>query len=312
MPAELDERLREIARLREEGDRLARRVPTVQEELGKERYQLAAVQDELARVAAEIDALSSLTPASLLAGLFGRRQARLTHERERAAILERTADESTGRIATLERSLTEIETQLEALGDPDATYAALCEEKRRLLAEQGGARADRLEALQGELDSARGERRKLEKAVQSGKHVLGRLESMTRSLGRARGKSLASHGVGALPAVALNAVIVQGAKGSVRRVQDGFERFYEELNELDIAADDAFHDEIRRLIVEVGQLSADVGGRSTFSVMLDDGAARSYADSVDILLGHLEEKGKRLGDRVVALESEQQAIIESS
>lgn len=312
MSDDLDARLEEVKQRQAERDDLQARLATVKEDLVKTGYEFALADAELADVAAELEALESLTPKAMLSGLLGRRQGQLNEKRDRAAELEQRVNELAERVVGLDQKLQEVESKLEPYADVDATYKSLLARKRSELALAGGGADSELEAAAGALAAARNELHKLNKTIQSGKHVLERLESMGRSLNRARSKSLASTSIGALPATAINAVMAAGAKGSVNRVKEGFVRFHEQLNELDLSTDDAFHDEIRRLVIEVGTLCAEVGDQSTLGMMWSTETVHKYEDEVDMLVGHLKDKAKDVTKQVTALESEQQTAIESA
>jgi len=312
MSEDLDARLADVKQKQAERDDLQARLAPIKEDLAKTGYEFAAADTELADVVAELEALETLTPKAMLSGLLGRRQGQRNEKRERAAELEQRVNELAERVVELEQKLQEVESKLEPYADVDGTYKALLAQKRRELALAGGGADSEPEDAAGALAAARNELHKLNKTIQSGKHVLERLESMGRSLNRARSKSLASTSIGALPATAINAVMAAGAKGSVNRVKEGFVRFHEQLNELDLSTDDAFHDEIRRLVIEVGALCTEVGDQSTMGMMWDAEAVHKYEDEVDMLVGHLKDKSKDLTKHVSALESEQQAAIESA
>jgi len=283
-------------------------LPAAEEKLAEKRYELQAIEDCLAEANEEINRLESASLSSMMDALLGRRYDKLTDKREEAAALKLEHDECLESIAAAKNAVQAIEQQLAELSDAGERYQALCEEKLRLIIEAGGDGAAEVSELSTRLDLAKGERHKLQTLVNTGRQLLDRMHSMTKSTGRARGKSVSMYALGVIPALATNAITSQSARGSVNRARDGVERFHRALGELDLSAGTQSDIEIMRLITVMEGCCGDLSFRSAVS---DIGSAWPIVDAVQDVIGHLKDKSKKVDQLVADLDTQRITLIES-
>ena len=283
-------------------------LPAAEEKLAEKRYELQAIEDFLAEADEEIQRLESVSLASMMDALLGRRYGKLADKREEAAALKLEHDECLESIASAGEAVQAIEQQLGELNDAGERYQALCEEKLRLIIEAGGDGAAELSELSTRFDLAKGERHKLQTLVNTGRQLLDRMHAMTKSAGRARGKSVSMYVLGVIPAMATIAITAQSAWGAVNRARDGVERFHRALGELDLSAGTQSDIEIMRLITVLEGCCGDLSLRSAVS---DIGSTWPIVDAVQEVIGHLKDKSKEVDQFVADLDQQHRAMTET-
>ncbi|MHC4695863.1 MAG: hypothetical protein ACYTFA_03860 [Planctomycetota bacterium] len=308
MLEDLDAQFEEAKRKLTESDQLKRRLPAERESLTKEVHRLRSLEYELEQATDEVRTLESLTLASLMESLMGRKERTLAEKREGVAKLQQQYDGCVDIVAELDGGVQEIEHQLEQLGNADEVYQALCEEKQRLIIEEGYDAEGRLNGLAEELSHARAELHKVKTAIQTGEHLLERLHSMTRATGRVRSKTFAALGVNVITAAATSAIASQGARGSVNRAGEGLERFDRILSELDLTGGTPTDLALANLgpVISASCPELSLGGAVSGS-----GAAAPFLDVVQEAVGHLREKSKEMQQQIRQIDEERRTLIES-
>lgn len=309
MPENLNAQIEAARRKLTEQEELKRKLPVLRDNITKGAHRLRMLEYQLEQATDNVKTLESLTLASLMESLIGRKERKLAEQREEAAKLKQEFDECVEVVVGLDEEVETIEQQLEELGNVDETYQTLCEKNQRPIMEEGDDAADRLGGLTEEFSRARDEHRRVKAAIQTGEHLLERLHSMTRAAGRARNKSLSVLGVGVIAAVTTNAVTRQSARGSVNRAGEGFTRFGQILSELDLSSGTPADNELARLgpaiCVSCGELSLR-------GAIHDSGAAAPFLDTVQEAIGHLREKSKEIQQRIREIDEERHTLIESA
>ncbi len=306
---DLNTRLEDAKRQVDQQQRLKQKLPLARENLTKEAHRLRMLEYQLQQVTDDLTALESVTLSSFVEWLLGRKERKLTEGREEVAELQKNYDECVDTIATLDKELHELEQQLEQLGNVDETYQTLCDDIRRLIIEEGTDASGRLGSLTEGLGRAKTEIRKVKTAIQTGEHLLERLCSMTRTAGRARNNTVRSTGVGAIAAVATNAINRRGVRGSVNRAEEGLARFGQILGELDLSSDTPTDLALAGLgpVICASCAELSVGG-----AIRDRGAAGPFLDTVQEAIGHLREKSKEMEQHIRDIEQEQRTLIENA
>lgn len=306
---DLNTRLEDAKRQLDRQQRLKQKLPLARENLTKDAHRLRMLEYQLQQVTEDLAALESVTLSSFVEWLLGRKERKLTEGREKVGELQKNHDECVGTIATLDKELHELEQQLEQLGNVDETYQTLCDDKRRLIIEQGADASGRLGSLAEGLGKAKIEIRKVKTAIQTGEHLLERLCSMTRNAGRARNNTVRSTGVGAIAAIATNAINRRGVRGSVNHAEEGLARFGQILGELDLSSDSLTDLSLAGLgpVISASCAELSVGG-----AIRDCGAAGPFLDTVQEAIGHLREKSKQMEQHIRDIEQEQRTLIENA
>ena len=155
MLEDLNTRIEEAKRRLAEQQQLKGKLPSVQENLTKEAHRLRMLEYQLGQANDDLKALESVTLACLMEWLLGRKEQKLAKRREEAAELQREYDECVDIIAALDGEVQVIERQLEPLGNADEVYQTLCDEKQRLILEQGMDASSRLNDLANDLSHAK-------------------------------------------------------------------------------------------------------------------------------------------------------------
>lgn len=303
-----------LARAKQQVERwkdLKAALPSAQERLNQENFRLRHVEAGLEQLQQQLQDLESFSLTGLVEGLLGRKQQRLTHCREEMSTLATQRDEVEGALLRADAELRQIEQQLTVMGDPQRELQELCEGKQRDVLTSDCEAAQRLRAMVAEIEVAKGQRRELMRAIQTGRHLLERLESMAGAMGRARGRTFAAVSMGAIPAAAMSAVARHGAAGSVERAREKMAEFGKCMSALDLSEGTDLDIEIARLGAAMGglaqEMNADWGGRFT----CDRSLAVPVMEQVVAAIGHLEAKLAGVEPQIARLEAERMGLLEA-
>jgi len=311
MLADLDARMADAKARLAAWKRLSQALPLARENADKIAYQRNTLEACLEEIQGDITRLESFSLTGLLDAILGQKERKLALKKEEHAALQTEFEQCNASLASAEQNVRDIERQLTELGDIEGEYRALGEEKQQLILDSGGPTADSLNILLQELDDARTRRHKLEKAIQLGQHARERIHSMTKSLGRAGNKRVASHALGALGATVLNSALQQGARGSVGRAGGGFEQFSQALSELDLSQGDHGDVEIIRLHTQINECCAVVAARGVGGLLNDASGRMDMVETVQATLGHLKDKSAAAAQRIASAEAKRLELLEN-
>lgn len=303
-----------LARAKQQVERwkdLKASLPSAQERLNHENFRLRQVEAGLEQMQQQLQDLESFSLTGLVEGLLGRKQHRLTQCREEMTTLATQRDEAEGALLRADAELRQIEQQLTVLGDPQRELQELCEGKQRELFASDCEAAERLRVLVAQIDVAKTQRRDLHRAIQTGKHLLERLESMAGAMGRAKGKLFAAGAMGALPVAAMSVVARQGTSGLVDRAREKLAEFGKCMIGLDLSEGADLDLEIARLGAAMQSFAAEMNGSWAGTFNADRSAVVPVMEQVVAAIGHVESKLARLEPQVAKLEAERMGLLEA-
>jgi hypothetical protein len=229
MLAELNDRLTELGAKKLELERLEGLIAAAEKELAGAREQLAELAAALRQAEAGVAHLEGRSLKGLYHSLIGEREMQLKKERERylSAKLKHEGCQHTA--GALEAELAELKGRQDALGDLDAQYASVLEEKERLLAGSDSAVAGQMIRLSEGLAEVQAESKEIGEAISAGRELLAGLAGVIHSLKNAKGWGTFDLLGGGLVATAVKHAKVKEAREQMHRVQALLGRFQREL-----------------------------------------------------------------------------------
>jgi hypothetical protein len=182
---DLEKRLTDIARRRSERIHLRAQLDTARHEADSARRQLAARRSDMRLAADDVRTLESLSITRILAGLRGTRDADLDRESAEHEAARYHVTLAERRVDLAESAVTELAHKIDDLGDVDALWAAVLDDKEAAILRSRLPRARRL----GEIATRRGELdaldRECREAVAAGRAALDGLVDALQILGSA-------------------------------------------------------------------------------------------------------------------------------
>jgi len=309
----INTRLSEARQRRDECQSRQNRLPLLREELMREAYRLELIEADLDELATRVKKLQSASLAGLMASLMRRKESQLAQHEAELADLQKEFTAAEKRVVELDGQIKDIEASPNDVEALEAAFRAVLDEKQQCIIQEGGAHSQQLNKLNEQLSCTKGYEAGLQKAVQVGNHLTERLHSMTRSVGRARTKGIASAAGGALIAVTVNTVMKGGsAKPAVGRVVEGLEKFYEAINGVEWNKDEPRDEHVLQLAAGIAGYATDVRTRGATGLVLDTGIVGPMLDTVQELLGHLKDIAADTANQVKTLEAEKQRLVEEA
>jgi len=300
---EFKEALRELKRQRE----ARRSLPALHEKKGQLEWKLRGLESCLEPVNGEIGRLER----SFIASLFGGKEQKLEAKRQEADAMQQQFDECVSELRTVEEELASVDGQLTDPHELEQEITRVYDEKARQIMEAGDETAAQL----GDLDQARNgakiHRQEVNQAERIGKHLLERLFSMTKSVGRARTKGVNSSAVGAIAARAINAALQSStAKPVVNRVQTGLGEFVDSLRKLQIPAEDKRGQVLEKLQQDFATSEAEMSACGVRGMVWDSSGVSQLVDSVQEAIALLKELSKEAAREAGDWEEQWRALIE--
>jgi chromosome segregation ATPase len=301
------------AELAETKDRLNRlgelkaSLAPARERLTEEAHRVQRMEDCLAEVEGQIQAMQSFTLQSLIDSLLWRKEGKLNHLREELARLQPEFEVGEQTLRALDTEVKAIETEAAGLSDAEGRFKALCERKREQILAEGSEAAKALEQLASHLGAAKNERQALRKAAQLAKSLVERVRTMSKAQHRAQNKKMYGGGGGILGSAvnALNNTIQQeGADVHVRRLREGLEEI--SCSILGLAAQDGCERdaELARVATLIAQAGATL---NSFG-----GATAPLLDLICQAQGLLQTKVDEVEPTITSLEARRIELIENA
>jgi len=303
MSNESQERLRQAQQRRETRDSLRQERVATQDQLKGDAYRAQYLQTYLAEMNAEIERAEN---PGFLRSLFGSRLDKAERLRSEQYEIKQQTDELTAAVDAMQRRLTEIEGQLEALADIDNEYATALREAEQSMVQGDGEAASRFSSVAAQFEQVQERVRSITRATEAGEFVLQRLSTMSKSLNRSRRKHI--HGV-AIVSTVWNVVQDQTAGPSVDRALEGLEDFARRLREVDVGAGTELDLEINRHVGDIEQRCAQLAGGWTQAAAHDSKATFPVEDEVRAVLNLLELKQDLEHRELARLEQEKNAFL---
>jgi len=308
MPHAFEEQLAEAHRRVNREQELRGALPGLEEQLKAELYALSQLELAMESLTQELRSLESFSLAGLAASLLGGKEQKIAERQEQLAELNAEHEKCNAAIHALQQESSRLQGELTELSDARQFLDSLLSDRQSAYLDAGGEKAERLSRILDGIEDLHESHRRIDRAIEAGRHLLERLHSMTLATGRTRQRAMQSHQVGAIGALLVNSVTRYTAKGSVDRAQDGVQRFCDAVGQLSFDEQDPIDGEIVRLSAVVSELHSDLVGGSAYG----EGAAGPLLDAAIELVGHLEEKRDRQAGPMSTLEADRRAVLESS
>jgi chromosome segregation ATPase len=295
----------QLADTKEKLDRLKRLKASLipaQERLTAEAHHVQGIENCLAEVEDQIQSLESFSLQSVMDSIMWRKEGKLNHLREELARLSPEVETGERTLLELDSAVKEIEAEIASLGNAEETYKTICDQKCVQILANGGEPAAQLQDLSSQLNAAKHERQSLRKSMQIAKNLIERLRSMTKAVGRAKGKMIHG-GIGAIASAAVNTVHLKGADGSIRRAREGLQEFARSIEALNVVSGCERDEELVRLGTVLAHSNADLGGGGTLSPLID---------VIHQALGLVQTKLDEVEPTVASLEAQRVEIVENA
>jgi hypothetical protein len=274
------------------------------ERLTAETHRVQGIENCMAEVELDIQSLESFTLQSLLDSLLWRKEGKLSHLREQLAELTPQYQSGESAVLELDAAVRQIEGEINGLGRAEEMYKNLCDEKHDRIMTAGGVTAEELEETSAQINAGKNERQALRKCLHVAKSLVERLQSKSRALGRAKGKRMHHGAVGALAAVAVNAVHRKAADPVVRRAREGLAEFARCIANLTVTPESERDGELVRIGAVLGQ--------STGELNVESSAASGLLDLIHQAIGLVQSKLDEVEPSLAALEARRLQLIETA
>ena len=205
--------------------------------LVRERARCEELEAKLRQEGADVERLEGLSLAGLFYAVLGSKEEQLEKERKEYLAAKLRHDASADAVRAMEQEMSEIEDRLVQLGDPEAEYQALLDQKNALVMQAGGARAERLLRLSEALADARSDAREVREAISAGVAVLDGLDRAAGALESARGWGTWDMIGGGIVATAVKHSRIDEARAAIHSVQELLRRFRRELADVEAEPD---------------------------------------------------------------------------
>lgn len=278
--------------------------------LRRERKSLSKLRARCAAERADVEALEELSLRGLFHTILGNKEERVEKERQELLAAKLKYDESREAVAALEQEVTELQHQLEQLGNVEARYKTLLDRKEQLLREEDDEAAGKLLQLSEAEADARSDLRELHEAISAGNTVLNSLDKAISALRGAETWGTVDLLGGGMLITAAKHGRVDEARRWTHQAQQRLRRFRRELADLEPGVSIGIH----------------VGRFETFADYFFDGliadwvvqsSIRSSLDRtteihqrVDRTLAALRRELTQAQQRVEHIEKQRQKLIE--
>ncbi|SNT63274.1 hypothetical protein SAMN05421812_11541 [Asanoa hainanensis] len=165
MGDDIERRLASAAEALREHEVVGRRSADLRRRADELTGELAALRTRAAAEQLDVDKLEGLSLTRVLASLRGSRDDRLARERAEAETARYRVADASARLAALQREQAAARARLDDLAHAPAAYAAVLDEKERLLAASADPRRTRLLELADERGRLQGELHEIAEAV---------------------------------------------------------------------------------------------------------------------------------------------------
>jgi hypothetical protein len=312
MIEELNERLRDAVRRREEAERARRLLLGARRNRDAMREQVEELRARHTKEEDDVRKLEGFSLTGLFVSLLGDRKLKLKEEQREALEAKLAYDEKHEALEALEEEIREHESRLADLEGWEADYEAALEDKAHYLASSGDARGRRLVGISEETGSIEAETKEIEEALGAGRSALRAVESVLASL-----KSAANWGTwdmlgGGFMATAMKHGKIDDARAAAHRAQRLLRRFRRELEDVRDAPRVAA--EVR---VEEFSMFADYffdglifDWRTQGKIDRAKSAVEKSRRKVAVALRRLEARSGELTDRRRELDEERRALLE--
>lgn len=231
-----DERLRKMQQLMARKEHLE----SMMNSLTIQRYDLEKQVSELEQIKikeqSDVDKLEGGSLFSFFYHVIGKKDERLTKEREEAYAAAVKYDAAVRQLESVEYDLKKTENELLSLADCEAEYERTLEEKKKMLIESDSAYADRILELDHKLASMKSHNKEVDEAVAAGEAAMKQAKEVLHELDSADGWSTFDLLGGGIIADAIKYSHMDNAQSKIEDLQVALRRFQTELTDVSIQA----------------------------------------------------------------------------
>ena len=251
---DIQERLSETSRLLKEREKLLHRRETIENMMQEQKVNLTELEKQLAKEGKDLERLNSLTLQNFWHSLNGTKDIAKHKEQEEYLAAKMKFNGDSAALENLKTDLRRIDSQLDAMGDPQAAYEQAVKEKESYLLRSGGPDARQLFELAEQLGRLQAEAKELEEAIDTGQKAVQSLSEVERSLSSAQGWGVVDLLGGGLITTAIKHTHIGDARKKISLAQQLLRSFRTELADVHRSND-----------------SIEIGGISTLADFLLDG-----------------------------------------
>lgn len=251
---ELNKQLIETKEKLRTKNRLDKALLQAKENLNQEKERLQKLESKLKKEEADVRRLEGLSLTGMFHQVLGSKDQKLNKEKQEFLSAKLKYDQGKHAVSALEREIAFREKQRDDLGDPDAQYRDILEQKESQILSTEDKKLAQFSEKLADLNS---DVKEIKEAIVAGNGVLEELENVISSF-----KSAGNWGVvdligGGLIITAVKHSKINNAKSAVNEVQHLLGRFQRELSDLKISPE--------------SQLGIDVSSFQTFADYIFDG-----------------------------------------
>jgi chromosome segregation ATPase len=200
--------------------------------LQSERKRLADARAILLREEKDVKRLESLTLASIIYSLAGRKDEKIEKEKKDFLAAKLKYDQATFTVNALEADVESMARELTKLGDPQRDLALGLHAKEQLLLSIDDSRAKELADLQEGTGRLTAWRQELQEAIAAGGHARRQLQDVIKSLESARSWGIWDMLGGGVLATGVKHLKIEDAKKQIHDLQQLLHKFNHELADL--------------------------------------------------------------------------------
>ncbi len=200
--------------------------------LQSERKRLADARAILLREEKDVRGLETLTMASILYSLAGRKDEKIDKEKQEFLAAKLKYDQATFAVNVLEADVESMARELTKLGDPQRDLALGLRAKEQLLLSIDDSRAKELADLQEGTGRLKAWRQELQEAIAAGGHARRQLQDVIKSLESDRSWGIWDMLGGGVLATGVKHLRIEDAKKQIHDLQQLLHKFNHELADL--------------------------------------------------------------------------------
>jgi len=251
---ELNKQLIEIKEKLRAKNKLENALSEAKTNLIQEKDRFRKLEAELKKEEADVKRLEGLSLTGMFHQVLGSKDQKINKEKQEFLAAKLKYDQSKHSVSALEREITYREKQIRDLGDPDAQYKSILEQKESQIID---AEDKKLVQFSEKLADLNSDVKELKEAVDAGNAVLSELENVISYFKSAGNWGAVDLIGGGLIITAVKHSKINKAKTAVNEVQHLLGRFKRELSDLKISPE--------------SQLGIDVSSFQTFADYIFDG-----------------------------------------
>lgn len=226
---EIQERLAEAARLLKEREKLLKRRATIENKIQEQKANWLELKNRLGKEAKDVERLEGLTLQNFWHSLTGTKDIAQHKEQEEYLAAKMKFDGASAALENLQVDIRRIDNELDAVGDPQATYDQAVKDKENYLLRSGGPEAQQLFDVAEGLGSLQAEIKEAAEAIDAGQKAARSLSEVVKSLGSAQGWGVVDILGGGLITTAIKHSHIGTARNKINRAQQQLRSFQTEL-----------------------------------------------------------------------------------